>query len=437
MSSDVLLRFLQTGLINVGGDDGKLEKLKETAVVLAESFKEKPRQALDFALIAFDPDAPAEAPAVIATIDALKSRWNTYVNTFSGTPILVLRAIMLDALVGAAEEDDAVAIALASAARNVLPFMALGSEGEIWGDVIADVEKRVDQRAEADWATPDSIKVAALDFPRIEPIRLDIESAKVDREALISVFQGAAGPHSSTGPTGGNPNWPGGNQPWVTEFGNRMAAAVGNAIEDASVDIPPIAFDEPLSQLATAVSSHVDSVLTAISGATAGLQRRTRLLWWKEAMFSPCSRVSYRELTNSNAAALMAFDLSEQLPQFSPASVPAFLRETVRRLGEHDHDAKIPVRRLLEDSVSDKHLTCLVNAAARLTETPKGRGPLLALVGHCSSRTLPSGDEFRRLTGVAEDTELTVSEWATWIFRELQALRALSEAQSLKDAGQG
>ena len=77
------------------------------------------------------------------------------------------------------------------------------------------------------------------------------------------------------------------------------------------------------------MSGHLTATLQAVSGATAGLQRRTNLLWWKEALFSPSARMSYRDMSASDAAALMAFDMHRQIPTFSPASVAAFLRETV------------------------------------------------------------------------------------------------------------
>ena len=56
MSDDVLLRFLSSGLIDVGGDDTKLEKLRGTAGDLAAALKKTPSKTSSFALVAFDPD---------------------------------------------------------------------------------------------------------------------------------------------------------------------------------------------------------------------------------------------------------------------------------------------------------------------------------------------------------------------------------------------
>ena len=74
----------------------------------------------------------------------------------------------------------------------------------------------------------------------------------------------------------------------------------------------------------------MDATLKAVSGATAGLQRRTNLIWWKkEHSIRRALEFSYRSMTPSAAAALMAFDLHQQVPTFSPASVTAFLQEAV------------------------------------------------------------------------------------------------------------
>ena len=56
MSDDILLRFLQNGLINVGGDDAKLKKLQDTANILSAVLQKNPAKTTAFALTAFDPD---------------------------------------------------------------------------------------------------------------------------------------------------------------------------------------------------------------------------------------------------------------------------------------------------------------------------------------------------------------------------------------------
>jgi hypothetical protein len=190
MSSQIILRFLSAGLINVGGDDAKLEKLHEAAAYLVATLKKTPSKAVPFALIAFDPEAPAEDPVIKEAVDALQKRWATYVNTFSGTPVTVLRAVLLDALVEAARENDSIGVAFVTSARNALPFTEAGYERAIWAEVFEDIEQRVDARAEAEWATPETIDVPAMTFQPPAAIEISTSQLSIDEAALAKLLLG-------------------------------------------------------------------------------------------------------------------------------------------------------------------------------------------------------------------------------------------------------
>ena len=189
--------------------------------------------------------------------------------------------------------------------------------------------------------------------------------------------------------------------------------------------------DAPLGMtenpLAT-ISEHLAATMQAVSSATAGLQRRTNLLWWKEALFSPSTRTSYRNMSSPVAATLMAFDMHRLVPTLSPASVAAFLRETVTALPTVDTEQKTPIRALVKEACDADALADLRTEAGNLVAAPEGRGPLLALIGHRD--VLPQIDDrrFRDLVGAKSDTALTLPDWSVWMFRELQVARAAAEA---------
>ena len=440
MNDDVLLKFLNKQLINVGGDDDKLEHLRQTAADLAGILEESPTKACPFALVAFDPQVPTTDPTVVEVEDALRKRWQTYVNTFSDTPVTVFRAMLLDALISACGRNDTVAAAFVASARNVLPFMEVGDEQELWADIVADIEEKVEKRSEREWATPASISVPDIKFkpPTTDEIR--IASKKVDTTSLASKFMAAAGPHATVPDRGqvetqGNPQWPHDDpQTWNYEFGRRTAQTVGDAITRAVEGLSVEGVDLPAftTEAARAISDHLTKTLQAVSIATAGLQRRTNLLWWKEALFSPSARISYRELSPADAAVLMAFDMHQQIPTFSPASVAAFLRETVVSLPTLDPEETSSIRELLEKTHVTDVLSQLRTEAAKLVSAPAGRCSVLAMIGHSDS--IPQLDDpgFRDRIGVKPDTALTLPDWSVWIFRELQAARAVAEASTPK-----
>ena len=368
--------------------------------------------------------APATDPVVTEALEALSKRWTTYVNTFASTPVAVVRAMLLDALTQAATSDDRIGIAFVTSARNTLPFMEVGDEKAIWADVVAEIEAKVDARAEAEWATPESIALPPFSFEAPAAPAPKIVHATVNHDALTKRLQAAAGPQSANVQTNGNPHWPTANGPWVAEFGARASEAITEVVEGAAaaIRVSEIDIAGPLKELTTAVTNYVEGTLAAFSGATAGLQRRTGLLWWKEALYSPTARVSYRELKPDAAAALMAVDLHNQLPTFSPASVSAFLHEAVLLHPGIQKTESRSIGDLMETARHSPELAPLRRAAAALFLQPKGRGPLLALVAH--SRTSLSASDFRDQVGIPSDTSLSMPAWATWLFREFQAARA-------------
>ena len=439
MNDDVLLRFLDRGLINVGGDDDKLGHLRKTAVELCATLKETPAMALPFALVAFNPNVSPADPTIAEVAKALRNRWETYVNTFAETPVTVFRAMLLDALNRACGQNDTVAAAFVASARNVLPFIEAAGEREIWADIVIEIERKVEARAEREWATPASISVPDIEFDSPSAVEIHISSKEVNATDFRPKFAAAAGPsfHDPTRGnvnTNGNPHWPNGNDHWVYEFGKRTAEAVGDTINRAIGNLSVEGFDLQgfTENMTRVMSDHTTATLQAVCDATAGLHRRTNLLWWKEALFSPSARMSYREMSTVDAVVLMAFDMHRQVPTFSPASAAAFLRETVSTLPMIDQERKVSIRKLVEETRNAGVLTEMRTEIGKLVTTPEGRGSVLGLIGHPDAVPEIDDRRFRDVVGVKTDTELTLPDWSVWMFRELQAARAIAEASAPK-----
>ena len=348
--------------------------------------------------------------------------------------------MLLDALITACGRNDTVAAAFVASARNVLPFMEVGDEQEIWANIVADIERSVEARAEKEWVTPAAISVPDIKFkpPATDEIR--ISSKEVNTTSLGQKFMAAAGPHFNSPNQGqvatqGNPYWPQ-NDPgnWNLEFGRRTAETVGEAITRAVGGLSIEGIDLPAftQEMTSVLSGHLTATLQAVSSAAAGLQRRTNLLWWKEALFSPSARMSYRDMTSSDAAALMAFDMHQQIPTFSPASVAAFLRETVIALPTLDREETASIRELVEKTRDAEILSQLRTEAGNLVSAPAGRCSVLAMIGHPDTRHQLDDRGFRDRVGVKPDTALTLPDWSVWMFRELQAARAVAEASTPK-----
>lgn len=440
MNDDVMLEFLSKGLINVGGDDDKLEHLRQTAADLAAILEQTPAKACAFSLVAFDPYVSVNDPTIVEVENALRGRWQTYVNTFDKTPVTVFRSMLLAALVSACKRNESVAAAFVAAARNILPFMEVGEERGIWANVVGGIERRVEERAEREWSTPSEISVPSI---RLKPAATDevrVSSKGVNATSLRQKLTAAAGPKYNSPNQGvlnteGNPYWQH-NDPanWNYEFGRRAAQTLADAIKQmiGGLSVEGIDLQSFTKETARTLSAHLTKTLQAVSTASAGLQRRTNLLWWKEALFSPTARISYRAMTSHDAAALMAFDMYQQIPTFSPSSVAAFLRETVLTLPTLNEDETVPIRELMEKTGKAELLSPLRTEAAQLVSAPEGRCSVLAMIGNLDAMHQLDDSGFRDRVGLNQDTELTLPDWSVWIFRELQAARAAAEASAMK-----
>ena len=424
MADSILMTFLRAGLIQVGGDDAKLAKLTAAANKVAQAVVKTPAKALPFALVAFDAEVEETEPVVEEVFAILSEEWPTHFNTTMGSPVAVARALLVAGLATAAEKNIAIAAAFVAAARNVLPHVPTGSEANIWTDLVQTLENRVESEAERAWALPDSIEVRAPEL-KVGAVEVPVAVGRIDRNALKAAFEGAAGPHNNgnePGTDNPNPFWPNSAQQWVSEFGVRAAKAVGDAVDPAlRLRVGPIEMDEVLGPLAASFNQQIQDALTAITSATAGLQRRSNLLWWKEALYSPSLRLGYRSLSPASAAAAMAFDLYTACPALTPLSVNAFLRETVERLPKVNQTEPRAFFDLVKDLSADPASAPLRTAVAGFG-LGVGRGPVLSIIGGPTGRAVDAA-EFRDLTGVPGDVLLSPSELAVWLFQELQACR--------------
>lgn len=431
MNDSILKRFVKGNLIDVGGDDAKLAKLKEAAGDLKEKLVAAPQMAIALSLLAVDNEAPSDDPGMVDIGNILEAKWDTYTNVFSTTPVAVFRGIALEALTKAAIDIDGIAIALVSAARNLQSSSIASGERAIWADLVADLERQIDIQAEQEWSVPSAIELAPLKWAVKSPTGAVVSLGKIDSDKLLQEVRSAVGPVQ-----GGNPYQSNGHQQWQGEFANRLSSMLQNYFnalgEGASVKNIDIV--TPLKALSTAVSEYVNDALDKFREATSGLQRRAMLIWWKESLFSITSRVSYRELSPATAATLMAWDLHHFLPILSPASVGAFLHETISSIQHWREMPPATISGLIEETSKAVELDAMRKALAAVIPDPNRRGLVVGLIAH---NRMPDAARFQALVGVAPQKELTLSEWAIWVFRELQVLRATGLLTVEQDAPAG
>lgn len=404
MSVDILQRFLNLQLFSVQGEDARLEKIRAATTALETALLADGTQFLRALLAAADPNAPITTPALQAAAGALETEWNSYMNIFASPPVALFRAMLAQAAFGAAEKNAGYAAGATQLLRNIVPRRDFGSENELWRELLDGLDATYEQAAAEAWA--DNFR-----GPPASMLKKPVEKqAKVDRNKLQLAMLGAAGQHGPESKPGTNPNphWPSANDAWAGDYASRAAAAIGDAVDDA-VGVA--------LQGRNAVDKAVFETLEQRLPNAEGVQRRTRLLWWKEAGYSPVIDRGYDQMSLPVMAIAAAVDVHRMVPTLSPRSVEFFLRSVVAsRAGAS--------ARTSTEWLGD--LAGAADRAAAASALPALVEPMDFLT-HGLNRA--AANTSTTAAGLyAEGAALTLGDLSVIIFRELQALAAINTA---------
>ena len=427
MSDRLLDRFLEKSLLDLRGNDEWYGHITSTAQSLSIYLRANPKEIVPFTYAALLPDVGDKDPAIGKTLSLLQAEWKTYASVSMASPKVMLRAIILDALFENAESDDTTKSALALLLASALPHLSIGREEEVWKTALDELLDAVEHGAEVAWTVPSKISVP--DFPKIDvpTLRISLKGGKVDEKALKEGMYAAAGPQDENRrATDGNRYWPNSAENWSFEFAPLAASAISEAISGAMGAKTGSVNAQALTTVLTdAIVNHLESFIGQLTSTTHGVEMRSRLLWWKEALVSPSARVSYRDIDHKAAPGLMAYDYQTVLPSLAPSSVSAFLIETVRTLLPDDE--AILLVEWLQALAALPHAKALKSTIHEI-EFTEGNRPLVSLV----TLDEPGAKSIKESTVFDPELSLTASQFGLLIFLELQALKATKEIVSFE-----
>lgn len=422
VADDYLQRFLNSRLFDVGGDDERLKLLRLAANELADTLKASPERIPAFTMVAIDSETPPDEPLLAEVGGILQHHWNSYAGAFADRTLpVVFRGIILNAL-GSMINSDPVATAVTMTGRNLLPRLGARADEGLWRDLVDTASHRLEMRARREWALPSA---AAAQQHELKVVGIGtVAGTNASKEWLTKQLRAAVGPHTpEQEATGGNAYWPNSGEAWAHDFAARAAAAIVGSINGtAKTLVENVNKELGFKDQAEAIGAYVQAVAGSVAQTALGLERRTSLLWWKEALYSPAAAISYRQLDLPVAAALAAVDSAEQIGAFAPRMAEAFLAETVRSID--------PVAAGERMQLVD--LCCAVEAApaevreillARLGQlhVEPGRTQLASLIG---TGVTIDGAILERRVGLDPAEQMSIVDFALWLFRDVQASAA-------------
>jgi hypothetical protein len=418
MDANILQRFLDVGLFDIGDDDGRLKIFHDAANDLATAITKDPQKAVSATLVALDPNVPDEEPVLEEVEAAVREHWKAFRNKYPERPKGLLRPVLLQALEKASTESVEISSVMWLVGINLLPRLEEHKERALVKELLDTKGILTEAEAEKIWAPGDQIDLA---LPKITVKLSNPAVPTVNRDALTSAMVSAAGgtPH-------GNSHWPQQNpNAWRNEFGQRSAVAIADVIE---AGLKPLAqqtgtFAEQIEPAMRKIGKDLTSAIQQwVTDGVKSVRQRSQLLWWKEALYSPALRSSYRGLSPAELAISMAHDLRNISAAPAPQSVEYFLRETVKAV--LPQDSEVSVAQVLEEAQRSKIVQPVTppSSAQRVC--------LLTSLGYSQSAAIPV-DTLPAWLGVRGDLRLPCSELAMWLFRDAQAL-SLADKESGK-----
>ena len=409
MQTDILHRFLDNRLFDIGPEDERLTRLRTAAKTVAASIAGNPARVPSVAMVAFDPKVPADDPVMNDVATAVSESWTTYTSVFADRPVVVFRAVLLEALRQSQEESTEIAGAVGLTARNMLPLLDLGLEKSVWADLTARSEELMAVKAAENWA------VDIAQAPEAKAIPSPAKLGKLDRKVLLAKVEAAVGPTNEKGEPLTNPNahWPNQGQPWSHLFAPRLATAIADSI-DGIAETVASARSQTDAAMLRAMQEFVTSVVPDFLRVGRAMERRLDLLWWRQSMYSNAAGRSYRSMKPEAAAVQMAVDLFASTPPLGPRSVEFFLREAV---AEAIADGKGQVGSMTFRQVATSKAIkseVAVGSPANSFAAGPGRRPLTSLL-------FGAGGETEEALGVPSAHKIRLDELAVWVLREMQA----------------
>ena len=165
---EIIGKLLRAGLlVNLGEDQERADRLRAASQHLRDKLLGDARSDIASALLAaVDEEGPAEVPILKAARAAIVDEWEMFENAYvQQDPSSILRAVTLDAVVGATAADPQVAAAVWYTLRDVAQMVTAGRWVQPITDFRNDLDATVSQRISETWepiARASSLKMPSV-----------------------------------------------------------------------------------------------------------------------------------------------------------------------------------------------------------------------------------------------------------------------------------
>jgi len=419
MAYKYLQSFLDSRLFTIAEENSNYQFLTATIPLFEKGIAKNKHKIIHATLVALDQNVPQDDSILDEAEELLKKKWPLVRNKYTDRPTTLLRAIILESLFNLMQENKVIANIIWLTGSNLFPFLTISNETTILKEWLREAGTLAENNAAIDWEMVTSVK--AINIPSFTLGKIKLPTVLVDKASFAAGLNAAAmngAPLTQNSNTYGN-NYGVLKQEWSTAFSNAAAETFFNVFSNAFTSVTDalngINIDKPINDFFTTFKDDFGKTLSESLKSGEKLRLRSQILWWKEALYSASTGMSYREMTPSESAMNMAIDLAAGTPPIYPLSIDYILKETLLScLGTDEADK--PIGELV------KSIKMPETQMKTFGTTENGRITFGAFVASQAAGSTVSSDLFTR-TGIPPETKVSYRQVATLLFHDIQALQ--------------
>ncbi|MCO6360654.1 GTPase-associated system all-helical protein GASH [Roseivirga pacifica] len=420
MNDNFLQSTLKSGLFDIGDSDDRLKWLQQSVTDLVKFLKKNYTLLPKYSLVALDPNISEKEPVLIEVEEIVTKYWKALRGKYPDMPRNIHRGVILNALMELGSEDPVAARIIYLTSTNFYPYAKLGKEKDIVNTLLTELGEIAETHAVEEWSLIEEEPKLKLGSLKING--LELGSIELDKETLKPKLLEAA----KRDPGGHNPY----QHPdqWGAHFASKATEGIANsfnhALKDFSKTLSPSSIEDPINKFFASFKKSLDENLKSSFASILAVERRSKLLWWKETLYSPSLKKSYREVSNPVLPILMGSDLNEQVAEITPISVDFLLRDTLLILSEKKSE-KIKFKDFFDSLTKDSTKSEVTNLLPEINETEGRIGVTDFIILFLNDKVKLK--DFTERTGIKQDDEVSIEDLSVAIFHDLLTTRLSSK----------
>jgi hypothetical protein len=415
MDKSILQEYLNLQFIPLD-DDSALDKLKKASAEIAKKLQKDKSKIISYTLVALDHQISVDDSSLAEVKEIVIKHWSVFATKASDLLITYLRAVMLEALRSISDNPQLAGIIWLTGS-SVLPYYNLDRETSTLTEWLENIGSIYEQEAENQWGDFSELQ---LGNPAQVVLNTTVKYSPVNAETLASELKAASvtSQYGGENPYGAN-NW----NTWPEYFSKRtgegFAEEINRALSSQSLSLKKglDSYNTQLNEYFSGLGKYFENISKQVIVGTQSIQRRSQLLWIKEALFSVGQKISYRDIPKSDLPFVLAQDMQTLVTVIYPISVDFFMKEILRST-VNDADTKISFSGLLEADKLKNTQSILVTQNYMGSSRKSLTNYILRLA---SKQT--TIEQMENETGIKSENEISLTDFTVHLLHDLQSIK--------------